>query len=74
MFLETGPLGPGWGETPQPLCKSCRQPILEHHQTQDVQFPAHAESSDMSGRYHAACAKPFASIAHALDMLGRFRG
>jgi hypothetical protein len=72
MFFDTGPLGPGWGESPQPTCKSCQQPILAHHRTENVQFPASADSAAMSGAYHVECARPFASIARALDMLGRF--
>jgi hypothetical protein len=71
MFLDTGPLGPSWGETPQPQCKSCRQPILDHHQSEDIQFPASADSAGMSGAYHAECAGPFASIARAMEMLSR---
>jgi len=72
MFLDSNPLGPHWGETPRRACKSCRRPILEHHRVEEIQFPEHASSADMSGSYHAECAKPFSSIAHAMNMLSRF--
>lgn len=72
MFLDTDPLGPHWGETPQRACKSCRAPILAHHAVEEVRFPEHSDSAEMSGSYHAECARPFASIARAMEMLGRF--
>ncbi|NYT39521.1 hypothetical protein HZY97_02030 [Sphingomonas sp. R-74633] len=71
MFIDTGPLGPPWGETPRHNCKSCQQPILKHHRVEYVQFPQEGEGAELSGRYHSQCAGPFASIAHALNMLSR---
>jgi hypothetical protein len=71
MFLDTGPLGPGWGETPKHACKSCNAPILKHHRVEFIQFPANGEGAEMTGRYHSQCAGPFATLAHALAMLTR---
>jgi hypothetical protein len=54
-------------------CKACRQPIEAGQAVETVQFDTE-ETRDMSGLYHRACAKPFASMARALNILGRAAG
>lgn len=71
MFVDTGPLGPGWGETPQQSCKSCHKPILKGQRVEFIQFPAEGEGAEMTGRYHSQCAGPFATLAHTLAILSR---
>jgi hypothetical protein len=71
MFYDAGPLGPHWGEPEAPHCRSCRNPILPNQPARDIRFPQGHGVEDMSGPYHTECAQPFASIANALDMLGR---
>jgi hypothetical protein len=66
MYLNDGFFG---GGSEGPLCKACKQPILKGQKVTRVEFPDNAH--DMSGDYHGACGKPFASMAHALDMLKR---
>ena len=69
MFLDSY-----WqGEPPGPVCRSCKQPIGKDQAAEEVQFPhdPDRQTHEMSGLYHAACARPFRSIAHALKMLDR---
>lgn len=61
------------GDPRGPWCKACRQPIEAGQATETVNFETE-DARDMSGLYHKACAKPFASIARALNMLGRAAG
>jgi hypothetical protein len=74
MFFDAGPLGPHGGEPALPHCRSCRNPILSSQAARDIRFPQGLGVDDMSGTYHAECAQAFASIANALDMLGRSFG
>ena len=66
MYLNDGFSG---GGAEGPVCKACRQPILKGQPVMRVSFDG--KSRDMSGDYHRACGKPFASMAHALNMLRR---
>ena len=66
MYLNDGFFGGGEG----PFCKACKQPILKDQPVTRVEF--NGSSHDMSGDYHRACGKPFASMAQALNMLSRF--
>lgn len=61
------------GDPRGPWCKACRQPIMAGEPSETVQFNTE-ETRDMSGLYHKACAKPFASMARALNVLGRAAG
>jgi hypothetical protein len=57
-----------------PSCCACKQPILEGERSVRIAFendPGGAKG--LTGEYHAACSKPFDSLAHALNMLGRLR-
>lgn len=71
MFLDVGP-DKFWGSG-GPSCRSCKQLILPQHPTEEVRFehdPVH-RLDEMNGIYHADCAKPFLSIARALEALSR---
>jgi hypothetical protein len=66
MYINDGFFG---GGSEGPLCKACKQPILKGQPATRVEFNGNAH--DMSGDYHRACGKPFASMARALNMLNR---
>lgn len=59
--------GEPWGA----LCKQCRLPIFDDQRVEEIRFPEGSDSAAMSGTYHAECAKPFSSLARALNMLNR---
>lgn len=61
------------GDPRGPLCKACKRPIRAGEPRQHINFDAH-DAQEMSGPYHAACARPFASIAHAMAMMKRLSG
>ena len=61
-----------FGEDPhRGWCKACRKPIEHAQPVTRVEFPASSDDADMSGLYHAACGRPYLSLAHALRMLSR---
>lgn len=62
---------PSGGEPWGACCKSCRLPIFPDQRSEEVRFPPHGESAEMSGTYHAQCAQPFAGLARVLNMLSR---
>lgn len=66
MYLNDGFFG---GGSEGPSCKACKQPIFQSQPATRVEFDGNAH--DMSGDYHKACSKPFASMAQALSMLNR---
>lgn len=53
-------------------CQSCKKPIGPDEPVEHLRFDNHAEHrlEDLSGPYHAECARPFLSVKRALDMLG----
>ena len=59
------------GEEPHgPWCAHCKAPILKDERSVRLHFDTDPYGFDgLSGEYHERCSKPFASIAHALDML-----
>jgi hypothetical protein len=69
MYLNDGFSG---GGSEGPVCRACKQPILKGQPTTRVIFEGNPHG--MSGDYHRACSKPFASLAGALNMLNRFGG
>jgi hypothetical protein len=69
MYLNDGFHG---GGSEGPLCKACKQPILKGQPVTRVEFGGNPPG--MSGDYHRSCGKAFASMARALNMLGRFGG
>lgn len=61
------------GEPHVPQCKGCNRPFEPDERVEEVRFdpdPVH-RLEEMNGQYHARCAKPLISIAHALSVLGR---
>jgi len=72
MYLDESLYAPGGGE-PGRSCRSCREPILAGHRSIRVEFPDDpAGVEGLTGEYHVACSKPFASMAHALNLMSRF--
>lgn len=73
MPFDSMPQGMPWGEPWAPTCKSCRQPIAHGHHSEELRFTPDPEHrlEELNGTYHAECARPYLSIRHALDMLGR---
>lgn len=68
-FDETLPGGGGEG----PVCSACREPIARDQRVVRVRFASDPQGhKGLSGSYHVACSKPFASLAHALDATSRF--
>jgi hypothetical protein len=59
------------GEEPRgPWCASCKAPISEGQRSVRIRFANDPHGfHGLTGEYHEACSKPFASIANALDML-----
>ncbi|HEX4859756.1 MAG TPA: hypothetical protein VFV07_00875 [Rhizomicrobium sp.] len=70
MYLdETGAFGGGWSG---PCCLSCKLPILDGERSARVEFRSDPlGAKGLTGEYHLACSKPFASLARVLDMDGR---
>ncbi len=70
MYLdETLPGGGGGG----PFCCACREPIAKDQRVVRVRFATDPHGhKGLSGAYHAACSKPFASLAHVIDLTSRF--
>jgi hypothetical protein len=62
---------PKWGDgSNDPWCTQCRQPITPDQKSVRLDFPNDQHGfRGLSGLYHAACSKPFASLAHAMNML-----
>lgn len=67
MYLNEGFFG---GGSEGPVCKACKQPIAKGQPATRVEFEG--DPRDMSGDYHKACGKPFASMANVLNMMSRF--
>lgn len=66
MYLEDGLGGGGYEGRP---CKGCQLLIMPGEAAIRVTFDH--DRNDMSGDYHAACGKPIAALARAMNMLGR---
>lgn len=66
---------PRWGDgSNDPWCQHCKQPITSEQKSVRVDFANDPHGFDgLSGLYHAACGKPFASIARAMNMLSSRR-
>jgi len=72
MYLDESLYAPGGGEQFR-SCRACKEPILQGQQATRVDFqndPSGVEG--LTGEYHAACSKPYASMARAIDLLSRF--
>jgi hypothetical protein len=56
-----------------PSCRSCKEPILDNDRSMRVKFANDPDGArGLTGEYHLACSKPFASLAHVLDMTSWF--
>jgi hypothetical protein len=63
----------GSGGPYEPLCMSCHAPISENETSVRIDFEQDPHGHrGLSGEYHEACSKPFASIAYALKALSSF--
>lgn len=57
----------------EPWCLSCKTPITEGEHSVHIHFDHDPHGHQgLSGDYHEACSKPFASIARALQALNVF--
>ena len=54
------------GDPRGPWCKACRRPIGETERSMNVRFDN--DVHDLSGLYHEACGRPFASMARVLNL------
>ena len=64
---------PDYNRPSERTCPSCKRPIAVHEPVAHIRFdpdPVH-RLEEMNGAYHADCAKPYLSIARALEMLRR---
>ena len=59
------------GEEPHgPWCTSCKAPITSNERSVRVHFANDPHGfRGLTGLYHEACSKPFASMAHAINMM-----
>ncbi len=69
MYFDEDSFSKGGGGFDGPPCKACRQPILSGQPSTRVEFMI--DEHGMSGDYHSACSRPFASMASALNTLSR---
>jgi len=64
---------PGGGGFNGTWCRACKETIQEGEKIVRVQFDNDPHGAkDLSGPYHAACSRPFVSMANALSALSRF--
>jgi hypothetical protein len=50
-------------------CLSCKQPIRESERAMRVEFNTDPNGTrGLTGEYHLACSKPFASMARVINM------
>jgi hypothetical protein len=50
-------------------CRSCKQPILKHQRLTRVEFRTDPHGTDgLTGDYHLECSRPFASLAHVVNI------
>jgi hypothetical protein len=50
-------------------CRACKQPILKHHRATRVEFQTDPHGIDgLTGDYHLECSRPFASLAHVVNL------
>jgi hypothetical protein len=69
VFLDEKFPGGGSGG---PSCRVCKQPILKGQASTRIAFDHDPNGAKgLTGEYHVACSKPFASLAHASNMLRR---
>jgi hypothetical protein len=66
---------PRWsGGSNDPTCTSCHGPITADQRSVRIDFANDPHGyRGLSGLYHHECSKPFASLAHAMNMLSASR-
>lgn len=59
------------GDEPQgPCCASCKAPIAKGQRSVRVHFATDPYGfRGLTGEYHEACSKPFASMARAINLM-----
>jgi hypothetical protein len=68
--LAFDPMPSGGSGAHGPWCTSCRAPITTDQRSVRVDFATDPHGhKGLSGLYHEACSKPFASMARAINML-----
>ena len=67
MFLDDKfPYG---GGRSGPSCRACKQPILPGDRPKRVEFQNDPDGTKgLTGDYHLACSKRFASLAHVINL------
>jgi len=67
MYLEEGfAFGGGHGG---PVCRACKKSIQEGERATRVSFNTDPDGArGLTGDYHLACSKPFASLAHVINL------
>jgi hypothetical protein len=60
----------GHGSRPDgPYCRACRQPIHQGERAMRVEFQNDPDGTKgLTGEYHAACGRRFASLARVVNM------
>jgi hypothetical protein len=59
----------GGGGDRVPSCCACKQPIREGERSIRVEFRTDPKGTEgLTGEYHLACGKPFASLARVVNM------
>ena len=57
------------GENSGPSCRACKKPILKSDRTTRVEFRNDPSGTKgLTGEYHLACSRPFASMAHVINL------
>ena len=52
-----------------PTCCACKKPILDGERSTRVSFRTDPHGAEgLTGEYHLSCSKPFASLAHVLNI------
>lgn len=70
MLIDTSlPFGPGH----ERICHKCKLIIEPGQRTETIKCSVPG-SEWVSGTYHEACSKPFASMVRAMNMLSRWHG
>jgi hypothetical protein len=61
---------PSGREPHGPWCASCKAPIVKDQRSVHVHFDSDPQGfRGLTGEYHEACSKPFASLARAINAM-----
>jgi len=62
-------MAPGGEEPRGPWCASCKAPIAKSQRSVRVHFDSDPHGfRGLTGEYHETCSKPFASLAHVINV------